>query len=62
IVPIAVDAPWALLAFATTPLAVIAARTVVVARTPLELVGVLIATARLELLTAVLLSAGLWIG
>jgi 1,4-dihydroxy-2-naphthoate octaprenyltransferase len=55
------DAPWALLALATIPLAVHAARAMLEARGPEQLVGVLLATARLELVTAVLLAVGLWV-
>jgi 1,4-dihydroxy-2-naphthoate octaprenyltransferase len=55
-------APWVLLALAATPLAVALGRTMLSARTPAELVGALIATARLELVTAVLVAVGLWAG
>jgi 1,4-dihydroxy-2-naphthoate octaprenyltransferase len=58
----AFEAPWVLLAFAVTPLAVALGRTMLSARTPAELVGVLIATARLELVTAVFVAVGLWVG
>jgi 1,4-dihydroxy-2-naphthoate octaprenyltransferase len=56
------DAPWAALALATAPWAVVLALRVLRATTPPELVAVLVATARLELLTAALLAVGLWIG
>jgi 1,4-dihydroxy-2-naphthoate octaprenyltransferase len=56
------DAPWAALALATAPWAVLLALRVLRATAPRELVAVLVATARLELLTAVLLAIGLWIG
>jgi 1,4-dihydroxy-2-naphthoate octaprenyltransferase len=61
IVGASIDAPWALLALAVVPLAVRASRTMLDAREPQELVGVLVATARLELVTAVLLAIGLWV-
>jgi 1,4-dihydroxy-2-naphthoate polyprenyltransferase len=56
------DAPWAALALATAPWALVLARRVLAATVPPQLVAVLVATARLELLTAVLLAVGLWIG
>ena len=56
------DAPWAALALATAPWALVLARRVIVATAPPQLVAVLVATARLELLTAALLAVGLWIG
>jgi 1,4-dihydroxy-2-naphthoate octaprenyltransferase len=52
---------WALLALATAPLAVGVAGRMRTARSAPELVGVLIATARLQLLTGALLAVGLWI-
>jgi 1,4-dihydroxy-2-naphthoate octaprenyltransferase len=61
VVGAALDAPWALLALAATPLAVAAGRAMLVARGPVQLVGVLVATARLEIVTAVLLGVGLWV-
>jgi 1,4-dihydroxy-2-naphthoate octaprenyltransferase len=62
IVAIALDAPWAALALATAPFAAVLAWRVLRATTPPELVAVLVATARLEVTTAVLLAIGLWIG
>jgi 1,4-dihydroxy-2-naphthoate octaprenyltransferase len=62
IVPIALDAPWALLAFGAVPLAIGPCQTVLTAPAPPELVRALIGTARLELVTAALLAVGLWIG
>jgi 1,4-dihydroxy-2-naphthoate polyprenyltransferase len=61
IVPIAVDAPWALLAVLAAPLAFATVRRLLAASTPGALVGVLVGTARLEVVTAALLSLGLWI-
>jgi 1,4-dihydroxy-2-naphthoate polyprenyltransferase len=55
------DAPWALLALATVPLAVHTGRAMLDAQGPQQLVGVLVATARLELVTAALFAAGLWV-
>jgi 1,4-dihydroxy-2-naphthoate octaprenyltransferase len=62
IVPIALDAPWALLALAAVPLAIAPCQTVLTAQAPPELVRALIGTARLQLVTATLLAVGLWIG
>ena len=61
VVAAAVDAPWALLALATAPVAFVLARRVSRATAPPELVAVLIATARLDLATAILLAVGLWV-
>jgi 1,4-dihydroxy-2-naphthoate octaprenyltransferase len=61
VVGAALDAPWALLALAAMPLAALAARAMLLAREPMELVAVLVATARLELVTAALLAVGLWV-
>jgi 1,4-dihydroxy-2-naphthoate octaprenyltransferase len=61
VVGAASTAPWALLALGATPLAVVLARRMRVAHTPPEHVDVLVATARLEVITAVLLSVGLWV-
>jgi 1,4-dihydroxy-2-naphthoate octaprenyltransferase len=61
VVAAAVDAPWALLALATAPVAFVLARRVSRATAPPELVAVLVATARLDLATAILLAVGLWI-
>ena len=59
VIPIALDFPGALLAFLAVPLAIPPARLVLRATRPPELVAALIATGRLELVTAVLLSVGL---
>jgi 1,4-dihydroxy-2-naphthoate octaprenyltransferase len=59
VVPIALEYPWALLAFLAVPLAVQPARLVLRATAPAQLIAALIATGRLELVTAVLLSVGL---
>lgn len=59
VIPIALDDPWALLAFLAVPLAVVPARLVLRATRPTELVAALVATGRLELVTAALLSVGL---
>jgi 1,4-dihydroxy-2-naphthoate octaprenyltransferase len=59
VIPIALDDPWALLAFLAVPLAVGPARLVLRATRPPELVAALVATGRLELVTAALLSVGL---
>jgi 1,4-dihydroxy-2-naphthoate octaprenyltransferase len=61
VVPIAVDHATALLAFAALPLAIRPTRLVVRATSPPELVVALIGTARLELVTALLLGLGLWL-
>ena len=61
IVPIALDAPWALIALLATPLAIVTVRRLLAAATPGALVRVLVATARLEIVTAALLSVGLWV-
>jgi 1,4-dihydroxy-2-naphthoate octaprenyltransferase len=61
VVGAAFEAPWALLALATFPLAVHAGRAMLNARGPQQLVGVLVATARLELVTAALFAAGIWV-
>jgi 1,4-dihydroxy-2-naphthoate octaprenyltransferase len=59
VIPIAVDEPLALLALAAAPLGVAAVRAVMHATAPPQLVGALLATARLQLVLAVLLGAGL---
>jgi 1,4-dihydroxy-2-naphthoate octaprenyltransferase len=59
VVPIALEYSWALLAFLAVPLAVQPVRLVLRATEPPLLVAALIATGRLELVTAVLLSVGL---
>jgi 1,4-dihydroxy-2-naphthoate octaprenyltransferase len=59
VIPIALDYPWALLAFLAVPLAVVPVRLVLRATQPPQLVAALIATGRLELVTAVLLTVGL---
>jgi 1,4-dihydroxy-2-naphthoate octaprenyltransferase len=56
---IGVFRPWALLALATGPLAVPPARLVLTRSDPPSLVAALVATARLQLVLAVLLSIGL---
>jgi 1,4-dihydroxy-2-naphthoate octaprenyltransferase len=61
IVPIALDAPWALLGFLAAPAAIVAVRRLLAASTPGALVRVLVGTARVEVVTAALLSLGLWI-
>jgi 1,4-dihydroxy-2-naphthoate polyprenyltransferase len=61
VLPIALDAPWALLMLLAGPLGVAACRHLVAASSPPALVGVLIETARLELVVALLLSVGLWV-
>jgi 1,4-dihydroxy-2-naphthoate octaprenyltransferase len=53
------DAPWTLLGLAATPLAVPPVRTVLTRSEPPALVAALVATARLELVVAVLVTAGL---
>ena len=50
------------LAFATAPVAIVLVRRVGRATAPPQLVAVLVATARLELVTSLLLAVGLWIG
>ena len=62
VVVIVLDAPWAALAFATAPVAIVLVRRVGRATAPPQLVAVLVATARLELVTSLLLAVGLWIG
>jgi 1,4-dihydroxy-2-naphthoate octaprenyltransferase len=59
VVPIGIDVPEAFLAFAALPLAVGPVRRVVHGSGPADLVPVLIATGRLELVVAVLLGIGL---
>ena len=59
VVPIALEYPWALLALLAVPLAVRPARLVLRATQPPQLVAALVATGRLELVTAALLSVGL---
>ncbi len=61
VVAAAIDAPWALLALATAPLAALISLRVLRATSPAELVQALVATARLELGTSVLLAVGLWV-
>ena len=61
ILPIAFDAPWALLGFLAAPIAIVTVRALLLASTPGALVRVLIGTARLEVVTAALLSVGLWV-
>lgn len=57
----ALDAPWALLGLASAPWALVLTGRVLRATAPPELVAVLVATARIDLLTAVLLAVGLWV-
>lgn len=57
---VGVGAPAALLALAAAPLAVPPLRTVASRSDPPSLIGALVATARLELVVAVLLAMGLW--
>jgi 1,4-dihydroxy-2-naphthoate octaprenyltransferase len=59
IVPIALEYPGALLAFLALPLAVMPTRLVLRATQPSQLIAALVATGRLELVTAVLLTVGL---
>ncbi len=61
VVPIAADHPTALLAFAALPLAIRPTLLVLRAVAPPELVAALVGTARLELVTALLLGLGLWL-
>jgi len=61
IAPIAYEYPSALLAYAAAPLVVLPTRRVLRATSPPELVAALVGTARLELVTAVLLGLGLWL-
>ena len=62
VVAAALDAPWALLALATAPWALVLAGRVLRASAPPELVAALVATARLDVVTALLLAIGLWVG
>lgn len=59
VVVIGVTQPWALLGLAALPLAFAPVRTMRTRADPSSLVGVLVATARLEVVVAVLLSVGL---
>ncbi len=59
LLPIALEYPWAFLAFLAVPLAIPPARLVLRATEPPQLVAALVATGRLELVTAVLLTVGL---
>lgn len=61
VVPIAADHETALLAFAAIPLAIRPTMLVLRAVSPPELVAALVGTARLELVTALLLGLGLWL-
>lgn len=61
VIPVALDAPWALLALLAIPLAVVPTRVVLVARDAPALVGALVATARLEVVVGMLLAVGLWL-
>ncbi|HUV10567.1 MAG TPA: 1,4-dihydroxy-2-naphthoate polyprenyltransferase [Acidimicrobiia bacterium] len=61
VAPSALDAPWVLLALLAIPLALPPTRVVLHAREVPALVGALVATARLEVVVAVLLGIGLWI-
>jgi 1,4-dihydroxy-2-naphthoate octaprenyltransferase len=59
VVAIGIERPWALLALGAIPMAVVPVRGVLTASTPPELVRVLVATARLEVVVALALGAGL---
>jgi len=59
VVPIALEYSWALLTFLAIPLAVQPARLVLRGDQPPQLIAALVATGRLELVTAALLSVGL---
>ena len=59
VVAIGIAQPWALLGLLALPLAVSPARIVLTRSDPPSLVGVLVATSRLELMVAVLVSVGL---
>jgi len=61
VVAIGVTQPWALLGLAALPLAVVPVRLVLTRRDPPGLVAALVATSRLELVVAVLVSVGLWL-
>jgi len=61
VAPVAYEHPTALLAYAAVPLAVQPTRRVLRAASPPELVAALVGTARLELVTALLLGLGLWL-
>jgi 1,4-dihydroxy-2-naphthoate polyprenyltransferase len=61
VVAIGVARPPALVALAALPLAVKPARLVAERRDPPALIAALVATARLQLVTCALLSAGLWV-
>lgn len=61
VAPIAADRPEALVAYAALPLAVTPIRLVLRAVSPRELVMALVGTARLQLVTALLLGLGLWL-
>ncbi|MFO7590223.1 MAG: 1,4-dihydroxy-2-naphthoate polyprenyltransferase [Acidimicrobiia bacterium] len=61
VIPVALDAPWALLALLAIPLAVAPTRAVLRSRDAPALVGALVATARLEVVVGVLLAVGLWL-
>jgi 1,4-dihydroxy-2-naphthoate polyprenyltransferase len=60
VVAIAVSRPWALLAFGTLPLAVAPVRRVLAGDEGPQLVAVLAATGRLQLVFGALLAAGIW--
>ena len=61
IVPIGWEHPSAVLAYGAVPLAAPPVRLVLVATSPRELVAALVATARLQVVVAVLLGVGLWL-
>jgi 1,4-dihydroxy-2-naphthoate octaprenyltransferase len=61
VIPIALDFPGALLAYAALPLALRPTRLVLQGATGPGLIGALVGTARLELVVAVLLGIGLWL-
>lgn len=61
VVGAAMHEPWALLALGAVPIATVTGRRMLAAAAPPQLVAVLVATARLEVVTAVLLAIGLWV-
>lgn len=61
VVPIAFDAPWAVAGLLAAPLAIMPTRVVLRAQDAPALVAALVATARLEVVVALLLGVGLWV-
>ena len=59
VVAIGITQPWALLGLLALPLAVTPVRTILTSNDPPSLISVLVATSRLELVLAVLVSVGL---